>query len=762
MAAIFKRFFVTLQTLRTAMLATTFVAGGLLSSQVMAQRTSNPTPVNQNSNQPDLQAFADAYDAAGEPRILVAVGATNTPKALGQLLLGMFAPEDFGHAQALSRSIEEQLLKNNHVELVDPNMIQASVQRERAILAGQNEAQVLKTLNTSLNADLVLMVQLVRDPDILKRGGQFRVMVDSIDVARGRRLTTFTFDWMQGTDAGTIKRYAEQMTRKFVEQYANAMRTGDLSYNLMVMGVADAGDLRKYQQALESNDKVTSVRSRGFSRSTSSSENRGKDTNVGQLRVRYTGNSLDLADLLSSAAESSLKRKATITNAESGIIHVRLGSSSAVAADDGKAWDKEFEKELLAERLIDFMRDDEVSGRVQNTFKEVYRKQGSPKIGVILNRSIDENEASTDDVKKELASPIAEGLAAGTAKGETQSGGQASAGQDGTALNINMGNNQGTSSRTVQLLLQADRDLRTDIRTEKNVVRRDNFTTRLVEDGVSQRLRKLGMTTMDATFVRDRILQKSKNARQFFNEGDLEAILIQQARDAGLDVALVGYSFVNLDARTVRVKNNQVDVNNHHRLGFTMRAVDVASGEILGSVSIAEVKADELQAMVDAMSDHLVGQMAAQLWDTWTGDKVVTVTVSNAKATDQVLALMDAVKKNIKGVQQVDFVRHEPTSQGGVGVFTLQYEGSYSDLLRAVSELGRQGQNAAFQLESRGTSRSELNLKLGDAPKAATTNPEPAAEAQPVKPAATEPVESPAASPDATPEAKPVTDPVTE
>lgn len=713
-------------------------SSGLMTGRAMAQRTSDPTPVNQNNNAPNLQAFADAYDAAGEPRILVAVGATNTPKALGQLLLGMFAPEDFGHAQALSRSIEEQLLKNNNVELVDPNMIQASVQRERAILAGQNETAVLKTLNTSLNADLVLMIQLVRDPDILKRGGQFRVMVDSIDVARGRRLTTFTFDWMQGTDAGTIKAYAEQVTRKFIEQYAHAMRAGDLSYNLLVMGVADAGELRSYQKSLEKDKNISSVRSRGFSRTTTSTENRGKATNVGQLRVRYTGSALDLADALSIAAEDSLKRKATITTAEGGIIHVRLGAATGGAADDGKAWNKDFEKDLLPERLVDFLHDDAASVRAQSTFQEVYRNQGSPKIGVILNRRINEDEARTEDVKKELASPIAEGLAAGALKGDAQGGGQANAGADGSAVNINLGNNQNTSARTVQLLLQADRDLRTDIRTEKNVVRRDNFTTRLVEDGISQRLRKLSMTTLDASFVRNRIMQKSTNARQFFNESDLEAILLQQSRDAGLDIALVGYSFVNLDARTLKVTNNQLDVSNHHRLGFTLRAVDVASGEILGSVSVAEVQADELQGMVDAMADHLVGHMAAQMWDTWSGAKMLTVTASNARSTDDVLALMDAIKKDVKGVTQLNFVRHEPTKEGGVGSFTLQYEGSYSDLLRSISAMGQAG---AFSLESRGTSRSELNVKLGA--KATAADPKPAAKpSKPAKPV--DPVDPPA------------------
>lgn len=684
-----------------------------VASPLMAQRTSDPQPVNQSTNTLDLKAFEDAYDAAGEPRILVAVGATNTPKALGELLLGMFAPEDFGHAQALSRSIEEQLLKSNNVELVDPNLIQASVQRERAILAGQNETAVLKTLNTSLNADLILMIQLVRDRDVLGRGGQFRVMVDSIDVARGRRLTTFTFDWMQATDAGTIKAYAEQITRKFVDQYAHAMRRGDNSYNLLVMGLADVAQLRDYQKALEKNDNVTNVRSRGFSRTTTSSENRGKATNVGQLRVRFTGSPLDLTDVISTAAQDSLSRKVTISTAESGIIHVRLGSAVGGEVDDGKAWNKDFEKELLPERLVDFLQDDPASARAQKTFQEVYRKQGSPKVGVILNRRIDEEEARTEDVKKELASPIAEGLAAGLAKEDGKAGGQANTGNDGTAVNINMGNASGTSSRTVQLLLQADRDLRTDIKTEKNVVRRTNFTTRLVEDGIAQRLRKLGMTILDASFVRNQIQQKSSNARQFFSESDLEAILIQQARDAGLDIALVGYSFVNLDARTLSVKDSKLNVNNHHSLGFTLRAVDVSSGEILGSVSVADVQATELQAMVDAMADHLVGNMAAQMWDTWTGSKTITVTVSNAKSTGQVLAMMDAIKKNVTGVQQVDFVRHEPTKEGGVGTFTMQYEGSYSDLLRGVNTLGSQN-DAGFTLESRGTSRSEINVKLGD------------------------------------------------
>ncbi len=156
------------------------------------------------------------------------------------------------------------------------------------------------------------------------RGGptpNYRVNVDVLEPARGRKIGGFSFDWYESTQSRMIKRYAEQISRKFIEQFAAWYGDGERParpYTVRLLGVPDAGSLVQYKQAIEKLEGVKSVNDRGFSA--------GKDATVATLRVLYTGGPLELVYAMQTAGKD-LGLAFEAADAASGTLTLQVGAA---------------------------------------------------------------------------------------------------------------------------------------------------------------------------------------------------------------------------------------------------------------------------------------------------------------------------------------------------------------------------------------------------------------------------------------------------
>lgn len=698
---------------------------------VAAQYKSDPVPNNNQNNfvAPDVEAFKKAYENAGEPPIMIVTGRNSDLLSFGDFV-GKALLTDIGNspdAMAMERSVQEVLLQNADLDLVDPSAAAIAELRNDKVLEGQNEARILELVRNKMRCDFILSIQLVDSADVKARGGLYRVTVDGMDLVRGRKVTTFAFDWMRGNDAATVKLYAQQVARKFIEQYGAAKSTDVTTYTLLAMNLPEARDLIAFRRALEDVRGVDSVRDRGVKRGTTASNNRGRVETIAEFRVKYAGSQLELSEAVLDAAKKALDREVTLTDSEAGQVMVRFGRAGGASVTADGDCDKDELRDVLTDYLVDFSGDDPLAKCLQGKFLDVYRKEGSPKIGVVLNRRIDEDESKDLDDNRPLGghtSPSSAAQAQAQAATQNAAPGQpAAAGPNtGTSVNVVVGSPNGGGNdpaNMAKVLLDADKEWRQEQDERLKERKKQQFTTRLVEDGISQRFLKMGLTTVDPTFVKNRILKKAANAGGMFNEQELEQLLQQEAKEAGLDVVIIGYSYITRAGSTLAVAGAQggrgsVGVNEKPTLGFTVRAISLANGVILGSISYASAQVyddQQLQKLVDDAADYIAGHICSQMWDVWVPPRVMTVTVFNARTPKDVLAVMDGLKQNVPGIQQMDFMKHEAGVEGGMGVFNLRYEGDYDDFLRKISALG---DKVPFDLDPRGITRADINLRIRD------------------------------------------------
>ena len=370
---------------------------------VSAQQKPDAPPINDTyETAPDIERFVEAYQRAGEPAILVLTGVDNRPNAIrygnntddlraeGRAATGipntqehyignhlaLFDPS--GDSTKLRGDIEEVLLQNLDIDLVNIDALAERDRREIRLLQQRDEQGAIALLAEKLNAEVVLLVRMLNTPAVENRGALYRVTVEVLDVPRGRKIGGFTFDWTQGADGVMVKRYGQQIARKFIEQFSAWYARGNdesaaRRYTIRVIGLGDVKQLVEAKRAFAKIPGVIRVKERGFTTD--------GETSVGTLDLRTTGTPLELMVDLQDAARDTLGLEIDATDGASGTI--TLIAPTEKQSDPSERW--------LA--IID--KDDPDHDEVVALLMKEYADEGRPKIGILV--TIVPNQSPADE-----------------------------------------------------------------------------------------------------------------------------------------------------------------------------------------------------------------------------------------------------------------------------------------------------------------------------------------------------------------------------
>ena len=299
-------------------------------------RKPKPAPLQDEPYQPDIAAFAQAYQNANEPSMLVLVGRdTRTYDQLGATATGIRSDasdkvigghlnliDAEGNALKLTSDIQELLLLNPDVDLLDVSALTEADRRDVKLLEAQGDLQAVELMATKLNAELVLLVRLIESDAVSSKGARYRVLVETLDVPRGRKIGGFSFDWRQGTDSRSIKRYASAVTQKFMDQFirAKAYATADgapRKYDVRFLGLESVEQMRIARDAFANVKGVSKVRTRGMSSA--------QGTSIGNLQVTFAGDPIDLVYDAKQTLATKLGMTPQATDMQSGTITFKVG-----------------------------------------------------------------------------------------------------------------------------------------------------------------------------------------------------------------------------------------------------------------------------------------------------------------------------------------------------------------------------------------------------------------------------------------------------
>ncbi len=802
-----------------------------------------PQPLDTTPKGPDLDAFAQAYERANQPPILVLVGRdTRIYQTPGQSATGIRSDivgsvtgghlnliDAEGNALKLHGDIEEMLLHIPDVELLNLDALAESDRREVALLQEQDEYRAVDLLATKLNAELVLLVKLIDTHAVHDKGARYRVLVETIDVPRGRKIGGFTFDWMQDTDSITIKRYANEIARKFMEQFVRAKQRGGEAgaarkFTVKFIGLEEANQMRSARDAFKRVDGVSKVLTRGMSKA-------GGDS-VATLEVTYAGDPLDLVfdvqdemtKTLGMAADASDVQAGTITFKATSILpDINPNYVIRVIGVDQASDAVQIRKQFLAitgvtsviDQGLPSMRDGKLRGEwrvvyngqpldlLEQTTASVrdvtgelvqseliyetdtktrermpvinllitgptprwiilmsekdpqyetmraqllteYRDEGSPKIGIMVNRALVEVDENTDpSIEQEVIRLLRDdpenehlkGLIAtlstqgnehdNTVISGTKPTGTSEAGQeapgirqssqpgkgDGVVVAINLISGDVNNASGTAKPSPTTTGRNTDAKETTNPAgEAETFNVQLnnlqVENAIYKQFIRLGMTMVDPNSVRDRIAAKAEKAKRIYKEDELVWLL---GREAGLDIVILGHGKL---VSPQKIGNR----DEHPSIVYTFRAVRVNDGITLAADTYAADLSgyggqDEEHVFIDSIARYFTGNLADQLWTQWQPPRMITVTLHNVKTQKDVITVMKSVRDNIAAVQDVTFIKHEAGVEGGFGEFTIRYKDTYEAL---IENIARQEKDLPFDLDASGTDRDTLTIRLRD------------------------------------------------
>ena len=671
-----------------------FVAAVMLGGLARAEAQPRPDPprVDPQASAPDIDLFAEAYERAGEPTLLVLVGreastgprrsqepvATRAPAPDRYVGGGMNLLDRAGDAAQLRLEIERLLRQRPGVELVSLDALNEQTRREVAMLNLRDESRAVRLISQEINAELVLVIRMLESGQVAERGARYRVSVEVLDVPRGRSIGGFGFDWTRGTDGPTIKAYAEQVTRKFIEQLAHwYVRDGDEGparrYTVRLTGIEGVEQLVEARNAFEQIDQVQRVRDGGMSSD-------GLET-VASLTIDHIGRPLDLVFGLQQAARDTLDMQIDATDGSSGTI-------TLVARPQPRETSSGQRRLPRWMRLVDPAHPEHEQAKADLAAQ--YEAEGQPRIGIVINRALSEQEQRHPDYKEQIRE-IAE-QEAERREAEPQQG------AGGTYVTVHIGGEDRESEPRDRA---AERRRRgpggRELEDEQQPQEQQLLDTRQMEDSLYKRMLELGLVMVDPSRVRANLRQQMDRARHVFHEDELMYLISQSTE---LDIVIHGVGRAD-DEGGVR---------------YTFRAIRVNDGAVLAADSWSSdlPRFGGSSMRRDAMefaAAYATGSMLDQMLTFWEPPSRISVMVAGASHQRDVFVVMNAFREHVPEVVSVDFDRHETGREGGVGFFNLRYTSSYNDLIREISQ---QAENLPFDLDVSGTTRDTLNIRLTD------------------------------------------------
>lgn len=634
------------------------MAGVLAASAVPAWaqgRKPDAAPISAGERyEVDVERWTRAYEAAGHPPVLVLAGVASPVVSPGGLGASLSSVDASGDALLLKREIERALLDNADTEVVHLDALSDMDRREGELLLLGREREAVDLLATKLNASLVIVARL--QPSA-RAGAKYRVTVDAIDVPRARTISTIGFDWEEGDDARSVKRYARLVTQDFVERF-DRYWCGDASCQARRFTVrllhAETAELAELREVIAGVPRVATARVL--------QRQSARDASVAELEVRYAGEAFDFVSHVDRAVRREFGLGVEAVDLTTGSITLApageswaLGSRMRPLTTTVPAWPSPtaatpstapaaapssapvVQPEPMREARPTPSAQPRTDAPVTESFAELYARAGSPRIAVVMTAAADRDELRR--VRPEAEWGL-DGLYSDPWVRVPRPSDDDALGLSGTTL----------SARDAAILDP-----------------QSMHVSMLSAMGAWPRVRLI-----DAETVRERVLA-SMPERELLRESELVELL----RQSGLaDVAVLGVG--------------RADAGRGYRdAAWTVRAVEIETARVLATgVAREEVddraESDELSEARATLAMRLSAQVERGLRASWSPPSRIEVVVEGLGDEGDALAFGDALLASVGVMRELRFATYEIAPEGATAVYGATYSGAYDGLVRGV------------------------------------------------------------------------------
>lgn len=643
-----------------------FVLVSLAVSQAGAQQKPPPPTVEQQTvAAPNIEMWADAYQQYGAPEILVFCGWSNgDPHSAASSSDYLALDESSFTVQLQGAFIDIINDPRADIFLVDNGALSDAIGRLESNLLNSTETEGVLLLANEVKADLVVQIQLI---DRKPNGAPNRVRFQTVNVTNGRTLTTKVFDWKLGTSTKDVKLYAEQIARVFIEDIA-ARAINTQSYNLRFFGFASDAQLPKLVK-----DSVSAIRGIRSVRSRTSSSVRnpwtGESETMTRFTVRYTGDFLDLSADVARSLNLIGDSKVRIMEAAGRDLTLQVYSE----ADEHYVPDDSFETCL---RII--LDQSKVGQEYRDRLFELYKKQDSPRVSVLVNRQ---------PTKEEREQAI----------------------RDGDVLT--------TTANTMVIVNTTGRDM-ISLNNQKLGTQRNDLAT--------SSFRRITLLERQTNLVESAMYKALGPELLRFERRDTSAVWDELMRQSGRSAGVIGQdevveAFRKLDIADIIIVGtgaDLVDVNGEVSVTYTFKAIQLADASVVAVASALEGlrgQGSEFDVANSIVEQAIVG-LACEMKKFWEPPTRLELSLINIADADDLELLLQTIESRAERVaasehtvRVIGRVSYESDQKSGTAKFTLSYGCTFNELLSELSALSGE---LPFELEiqSMDSNRAQINI----------------------------------------------------
>lgn len=602
----------------------------------------------------DARAWAEVYDLMNRPRLLVLCGRGNDRHQAMDPAQVLSNLDSTSVTQKIrSALISELNTPGADIDVVDDNALRAALTRLRSNMAQAGEADAVELLRQHSGADLLLLVRLV---EAGAEGSPFSVVVESSDLARGRKGISLPFDWKGGIDAVNIKANARAVAIRFVDDLA-ARANDPVRYTVQVMGATEMPMQRDVLAALNT---LPGLRGNARTRGTAAVPGDRHDAGdaVQEFDIAFIrGSDPDPTQIAADLAESLRTRfgiNASPRQVEAGRIALRVEKPAEPAPTTN-----------AVHSPPSTGRTDRAGAQTDAALPELaslYARRGSPRVVVLFNRAATIEE--WDDWRR---SPVVSGenvVIIGDVSAEV--------GQEKPAAN------GGETFVTPSIL---------------------DVWSRQVEQGVSRALAAdAGISRQASPDVARASLLASRPTGERYMGSDRLLGLLKSENIA--DVAVIGYG---------RIISGYAGFE----LVYTIETVELANSRRLATATVTSpVRGMSASDLVRKSAESFAARAAAQVADdlraAWALGSEVSITLRGEFTDDDVASIADAVRE-LAGGLTLGTSSFGTSEAGAAATFSARWTGRPEEI---GSELRRAAKAAGLAFTFVVTSRNAESVTI--------------------------------------------------
>lgn len=347
----------------------------VIPAAVIAQQEKPEAPeyVPPPEAKPDLVGWAEAYERAGRPRILV-VAAETTSQFAPFTLDAMSKLKDPSGIPSKLRIGFEEVINDPQadIELVDTAALVHAADRLGGTMRDSGGQDIARALGRELTADLAIVIRIVPS----QSGHAFTVFFESVSLSRARAGMRFQFDWKGGTDVPNVKANMRQVARKFIDDYIDR---NDHPQRITVrfFGLNDPEMIGHAKKVLETLEGAKTVRTRGTGNEASPFG--GRTASYTNFEVTFDNGADTDPTTLILGINRAFKR------GMDSIVTVRQGEGGNLAIQIDRQLKAEERVTNCEEALAVALGDD--GAKFRKRLLELYNSRNQPRIVVLVNRA---------------------------------------------------------------------------------------------------------------------------------------------------------------------------------------------------------------------------------------------------------------------------------------------------------------------------------------------------------------------------------------